>query len=267
MAVNQPLGGPPYSSPLDTHGGKVTAQWLQWFNRLQKTLQSFLWVAIDFGGSNLTDIQTRNHNDLQNFQGGMSNQHYHLTQAQDGIFTSGTIHQVLHGSPTLPTWSAVDLTADVTGILPPTGGGTGVANGAANTITFSGNYGLTLTLSAITSVTLPSAGTLATLAGIEELTNKTLTSSVAKGTWTASGTWTVPAFTVGGAISGGGNSVDNVVINPTTALAIRGSTMKATTAGGFISSDNSAGITTTITTAGLVGKTITIKDGIITGFA
>lgn len=38
-------------------------------------------------------------------------------------------------------------------------------------------------------------------------------------------------------------------------------------AGGYKSSDASAGITTTITTATLVGKTITIKNGLITGFA
>lgn len=41
---------------------------------------------------------------------------------------------------------------------------------------------------------------VATLAGTEELTNKTLTASVGKGTWTASGTWTLPAFTMGGDI-------------------------------------------------------------------
>lgn len=39
-------------------------------------------------------------------------------------------------------------------------GGTGEANNSANTITFSGNYGLTLTLSNTTSVTLPTSGTL-----------------------------------------------------------------------------------------------------------
>ena len=37
--------------------------------------------------------------------------------------------------------------------------------------------------------------------------------------------------------------------------------------GGYKSSDDSAGITTTITTASLVGKTITIKNGLIIGFA
>ena len=37
--------------------------------------------------------------------------------------------------------------------------------------------------------------------------------------------------------------------------------------GGTKSSDGSAGISTTITTASLVGKTITIKNGLIVGFA
>lgn len=36
---------------------------------------------------------------------------------------------------------------------------------------------------------------------------------------------------------------------------------------GYVASDNSVGISTTITSASLVGKTITIKDGLITGFA
>lgn len=35
----------------------------------------------------------------------------------------------------------------------------------------------------------------------QELTDKTLTSAIAKGTWTASGTWTIPAVTLGGTIT------------------------------------------------------------------
>ena len=44
----------------------------------------------------------------------------------------------------------------------------------AGALTTSGAYGLTFTLSALTSLTLPTTGTLATLAGTETLTNKTL---------------------------------------------------------------------------------------------
>lgn len=59
--------------------------------------------------------------------------------------------------------------------------------------------------------TLP-AGTY-NLAGdtlTQEFTNKTLTSPVMKGTWTASGTVTLPAFTLGGTVSGGGNAINNL---------------------------------------------------------
>lgn len=49
-----------------------------------------------------------------------------------------------------------------------------------------------------------------TAASTAELTNKTLTASVAKGTWTASGTWTLPAFTLGGAVSSTGNPSLNI---------------------------------------------------------
>ncbi len=49
--------------------------------------------------------------------------------------------------------------------------------------------------------------------------------------------------------------------------ALTAPTVQCTSAAGFVSSDNSTGFTGTVTTASLVGKTITIKDGIITGFA
>lgn len=81
-------------------------------------------------------------------------------------------------SGALPSWGKADLTQHITGVLPPANGGTGVAN--ASTITIGGNvsvvgpYTLALNLTASTSVNLPSTGALATLAGVETLTNKTL---------------------------------------------------------------------------------------------
>ena len=68
------------------------------------------------------------------------------------------------------------------GTLGPAGGGTGVANNAAMTVTGSGNYGYTRTLTGTTNVTFPVTGTLATLAGTETLTNKRVTPRVLSAT-------------------------------------------------------------------------------------
>jgi len=74
------------------------------------------------------------------------------------------------------------------GILNPASGGTGVNNGGytttlAGNVSFAGAfstagaYALTLTATGATSVTLPTTGTLATLAGVETLTNKSMSGS------------------------------------------------------------------------------------------
>jgi len=62
--------------------------------------------------------------------------------------------------------------------LSPVRGGTGVANNAAATTTRSGNHALTLTTTAITGVTLPTTGTLATLLGAETLSGKTFSDAL-----------------------------------------------------------------------------------------
>ena len=51
-------------------------------------------------------------------------------------------------------------------VLSPADGGTGVANNAASTLTISGAFGATFTLTNTTSVTFPTSGTLATTAAI-----------------------------------------------------------------------------------------------------
>ena len=58
----------------------------RWVHLLWRRLTQagqILWSTIDTNGSNLTDITTRNHNDLQTIQGGTTSEYYHMTAAED----------------------------------------------------------------------------------------------------------------------------------------------------------------------------------------
>lgn len=90
----------------------------------------------------------------------------------------------LKSDGTNTSWDAIDIsTADITGVLAPANGGTGVNNGSstitiAGNVTHAGAFTQSFTATGNTSVTLPTTGTLATLAGSETLTNKRVTSRV-----------------------------------------------------------------------------------------
>jgi len=90
-----------------------------------------------------------------------------------------------------------DITS-ITGLTTPLGayyGGTGVANNAANTLTYTGAYSLGLTLTANTSVTLPISGTLYGTKA-DSITSANLLSSLTDETGTGVAVFgTSPTFT------------------------------------------------------------------------
>ena len=140
------------------------AVWQEWFRQLrlisQEALATATWTTIDFTASNITDILTRNHNDLQTLQGGQAAEYYHLTSAEytgtgTGVFvrqdspkfltqitmpkTSGSGIKV---DTTTPTYGWRDITGNVTirtaGANDPSHslyGSTGIRQYVFNTVT------------------------------------------------------------------------------------------------------------------------------------
>jgi len=117
-----------------------------------------------------------------------------------GVTTStGTVAVVLSTSPTLVTPILGVATATsinkITLTQPATGATLTLVEGSS--LITAGAYAITLTATGVTGVTLPTTGTLSTLAGSEIFTNKTLTSPTINGTVATTGL-TLPAVTLGG---------------------------------------------------------------------
>ncbi len=78
--------------PVNDKPGSFT--WLEWYRQLRNyvsTSGSVPWYIINFAGSNITDIASRAHNNLQNLQGGASGQMYHLSLAQYNAVLGSTM--------------------------------------------------------------------------------------------------------------------------------------------------------------------------------
>lgn len=102
MAKNILLIDPPINQEV-LQGTKINLIWAGWFRDVRYYITNISWLTLDFTGSNLTDIATRNHNDLQNIQGGSVGDYYHLTSAQQSGLTSGAataLHTHTHNSLT-----------------------------------------------------------------------------------------------------------------------------------------------------------------------
>ncbi len=165
---------------------------------------SFTWGSISGTLSNQTDLQT-----ALDAKYNSSNPTGYITASSSDALTnkSGNISQWTNNSGYLTT---VSLSANVTGILPPDNGGTGIANNIASTITISGNFATTLTVTAITGITLPTSGILyGTKTG--SITSAQLLASMSDPTGTGLSVFaTSPTFTtnittpliLGGTVSG-----------------------------------------------------------------
>ena len=72
----------PINDPPNSYG------WIDWYVKLVSFINSqtnISWASINKAGSNLTDLATRLHNDLQTIQGGAAGDRQHLTTGQVGL--------------------------------------------------------------------------------------------------------------------------------------------------------------------------------------
>lgn len=130
---------PPLNSPSGSY------YWLEWYTNLTNFLNgtNIPWTNLNFTGSNIKDIQTRNHNDLQNIQG--------------GITSTGTTGKAFHMVGAQYIGSVTSTGA--AGVLPA--GWTSAAAGSSYTVT----HGLGLTASTyVVSVSQTGAANLTSVA-------------------------------------------------------------------------------------------------------
>jgi hypothetical protein len=122
-----------------------------------------------------TNGQFRFNSDTQTFDG-------YASGSWRQFALSGGVTSFSAGATGLTPGTATTGAITLNGILIGANGGTGVANTGktitlGGSLTLSGAHDLTLTQTGATNVTLPTTGTLATLAGSETLTNKTINGS------------------------------------------------------------------------------------------
>ena len=81
------------------HDQQFSYQWREWLRRTYVRVADaaqLLWEQVDKTGSNLTDLVTRRHRDLQDLQGGTTAEYYHLTASENSTLTDGGNADGLH---------------------------------------------------------------------------------------------------------------------------------------------------------------------------
>lgn len=88
--------------PVNASADQKSREWLNWYNRLTTFLSNTAglvpWASVSKAGSNLTEIETRNHADLQNLN---TASYTHLTAANHTDLTDGgvtSLHKHDHNS-------------------------------------------------------------------------------------------------------------------------------------------------------------------------
>lgn len=128
---------PPY--PVNSPPGSY--MWTDWYRQLQTFVQgvsSISWNTLDKAGSNLADIQTRRHNDLQLMQGGQPNEYYHLTAAQWASIGPGLTYS---SGTWVPVFTGLTVSA----------GGSYTANGYWTRINNQVSFSVTITATGATT--------------------------------------------------------------------------------------------------------------------
>ena len=193
---------------------------------------------------------------------------------------------IVAGTAAFVVWNGVDfVTASVTsttGILPVANGGTGLSSGTSGGVlayTATGTLASSAALAASAlvigggagaapSTTTTGTGVVTALGVNTGTAGAFVVNGGALGSPSTAGT--MPAFTLGGTVSGGGNQINNVVIGTSTPLAGAFTTLSAsaglTSVGGvsrFSRADTTpAGTANTIADDGVFGSTDTANAGI-----
>jgi hypothetical protein len=142
--------------------------WRHWFRQLHDYITragQLGWSQLNFTGSNITSILSRDHNQLQGLQGGSASEKYHLTAAEYGSLSSPTGITISDAGGDTTTWVALVGTQTGTSVPVLSDGGLTYdsSTNALSTTTFVGALNGNVKLTGYTYTNLPtaSAGMLA----------------------------------------------------------------------------------------------------------